>query len=153
MVDSDPEESSSDDRKQISAPKHEIDTDNPTSSAELFGRLRDESTKNRWVEDSQQKLMSIDGDRADQRHAVGPQSSADVKTHADKKSITIIQHGTLLEKAAAVDDEKPQAKSSRVHSNSKGSKRQRCAVAQEGAIPVSDLRIEYDEAKMNLLQV
>jgi hypothetical protein len=53
-------------------------------------------------------------------------------------------------KQVSGEDEKPHAKA-RV--NGKSNKRQRCAVAQEGSIPVSDLRIEFDEAKLNLLQV
>jgi hypothetical protein len=146
MMESDPGESSSDDRKQ----NIEIDTDNLALCAKSSGCLRDESTTIRSIDDSEQKLLGNYGDEADQRHVAVPPPIADIKSNTDKKSHSTLQHDNLSEKA---DDEKPQAKSSRVHSNSKGSKRQRCAVAQEGAIPVSDLRIEYDEAKMNLLQV
>ena len=76
--------------------------------------------------------------------------------HSDKPGFgeqqQIVSSGNShqVSKSVSIEEDKPQVKA-RV--NGKSNKRQRCAVAQEGSIPVSDLRIEFDEAKLNLLQV
>ena len=78
-----------------------------------------------------------------------PRSEVKTENNGDDKnhSSSLVTDGFI--KTSSSDEEKPQK--GKVHS--KSSKRQRCAVAQEGSIPVSDLRIEYDEAKLNLVQV